>query len=50
MSWEPDKLVWSGYSGYRSLVDLGAWALGLVFEGGHGGDACTAMQKIVRID
>ena len=47
-SWQPDQLVWSGYSGYSSLVDLGG-ALGLAFEGGPGGDACTAIS-FVRID
>jgi sialidase-1 len=32
-SWRPLLLVWGGYSGYSSLVDLGGGVLGLAFEG-----------------
>ena len=45
-SWQPMAQIWSGYSGYSSLVNLGSGELGLAFEGGPGGDDCSAISFV----
>ena len=44
-SWQAvGPALWAGYSGYSSLEHLGGGVLGVAFEGGPGGDGCTAIS------
>ena len=44
-SWQAiGPTLWPGYSGYSSLEHLGGEVLGVAFEGGPGGEGCTAIS------